>query len=83
MPAATTVNCQQYAKWIRMIARSLWINPPDAPTQSAVESFCKFIWDPELRVGTREWLDTEYNMRSVSANTEYIGDPDIEPNNGV
>lgn len=69
----------QYSKWIYNIYRTMIQNPPSAGEETAVETFINNIWNVETKTGTRAWLNTFMNMRSVSQATDYIGDPDIEP----
>jgi hypothetical protein len=73
------VDWQQYAKWVYNIGRSFYVNPPDAAERTATEAFVNYFWDPEAQAGTRQWLGFRENMTSVSQATEYIGDPNVEP----
>lgn len=79
MPGSATANWAQYSKWIVNVSRSLLINPASVSENTAIETFIKVFFDPETELGTRLWLRTSLNKKSVSEATGYIGDPDVEP----
>lgn len=79
MAGSSTASWWQYSNWIWNISRSLRINSASVSENLAVETFLKQIYDPETETGTRVWLKNVFNKKSVSADTQYIGDPDIEP----
>ena len=69
----------QYSKWVYNIGRSLYINPPSVAERAVINAFINYFWDPTAQTGTRPWVAVRENLTSVSGNTEYIGDPDVEP----
>jgi hypothetical protein len=72
-------DAYQNAKWVYNIGRSFYVTPPSVAERAAVDAFINFFWDPFAQTGTRPWIATRENMTSVSATTQYLGDPDIEP----
>jgi len=79
MTGTSTASWWQYSQWVYNIYRSMLQNAPSASEESAVETFINNIWNVEIESGTRPWLNTYMNMRSVSPSIDYIGDPDVEP----
>lgn len=79
MAGTENASWWQYSKWVWNIYRSMLKNPPTNLEKAAVETFINNIWDVETKTGTRPWIDTFMNKRSVSQSTQYIGDPDVEP----
>lgn len=69
----------QYSRWIWSIGRSLRINPPSSAERTATETFCKTFWDADAETGTRSWLASRFNEKAVMPTDDYIGDPDVEP----
>jgi thioredoxin reductase len=79
MSGTTTGDWWQYSRWIWNIARSMRINPPSDAENTAVETFLKTIYDVDTGTGTRPWLATMMNKKSVSPSSDYEGDVDDEP----
>ena len=70
----------QYSKWIWNTARNMRITEPTGAELSAVRTFLKAIWNPQTQTGTRSWLETAFNKKSVTATaSEYQCDIDSEP----
>lgn len=79
MAGTENASWWQYSRWVWNIYRSMLKNPPSNSEKVAVETFINNIWDVETKTGTRPWLDTFMNKRAVSQDTQYVGDPDVEP----
>jgi len=70
----------QYARWVWNIARNMRITEPTGAELAAVKTFLKAIWNPQTQTGTRSWLETAFNKKSVTATaSSYQGDIDSEP----
>ena len=80
MAGSTTGSWWQYAKWVWNIARNMRISEPTGAELAAVKTFLKAIWNPQTQTGTRSWLETSFNKKSVTAAaSNYQGDIDSEP----
>jgi hypothetical protein len=70
----------QYARWVGNAARNMRITEPTGAELAAVKTFLKVIWNPQTQTGTRSWLETAFNKKSVTATaSSYQGDIDSEP----
>ena len=70
----------QYARWVWLITRNSRITEPTGAALAAVKTFLKAIWNPQTQTGTRSWLETAFNKKSVTAAaSNYQGDIDAEP----
>jgi len=69
----------QYSRWVYAIGRSFYVTPPSVSERAAVNAFVNYFWDPQAQTGSRPWIAVRENLTSVSGATEYIGDPDVEP----
>ncbi len=70
----------QYARWVWNIARNSRITEPTGAELAAVKTFLKLIWNPQTQTGTRSWLETAFNKKSVTAAaSNYQCDIDAEP----
>ena len=70
----------QYSRWVWNIARNARITEPTGAELTAVKTFLKLIWNPQTQTGTRPWLETAFNKKSVTAAaSNYQGDIDAEP----
>ena len=75
-----TGSSWQYARWTANIARNARITEPTGVELAAVRTFLKAIWNPQTQTGTRSWLETAFNKKSVTAAaSNYQGDIDSEP----
>jgi len=80
MAGTSTASWWQYARWVWNIARNARINEPTGVELAAVKTFLKLIWNPQTQTGTRSWLETSFNKKSVTAAaSNYQGDIDAEP----
>lgn len=63
-----------------MIARNSRITEPTGASLAAIKTYLKAIWNPQTQTGTRSWLETAFNKKSVTAAaSNYQGDIDHEP----
>jgi len=70
----------QYKRWVSNISRNSRITEPEGAELTAVKTFLKLIWNPQTQTGTRSWLETAFNKKSVTAaGSNYQGDIDLEP----
>lgn len=75
-----TGSSWQYKRWVSNIARNSRITEPKGAEKTAVKTFLKAIWNPQTQTGTRPWLETAFNKKSVTAaGSQYQGDIDKEP----
>jgi hypothetical protein len=80
MAGTSTASWWQYARWVWNIARNARISEPTGVELTAVKTFLKLIWNPQTQTGTRSWLATSFNKKSVTAAaSNYLGDIDAEP----
>jgi len=80
MAGSSTASWWQYARWTWNIARNARITEPTGAELTAVKTFLKAIWNPQTQTGTRSWLETAFNKKSVTAAaSNYQGDIDAEP----
>lgn len=79
MPASTTDSWWQYARWVNNIGRNMRITEPTGAELAAVKTFINAIWDNDALVGTRPWLSTTYDKKSVRSSDGPRGDVDVEP----
>lgn len=77
------ISWWEYARKVRNIARNARINYPSATELAAIVTFINVIcqWDDATQtyIGQRPELGYKYNLKSVSALTNYVGDSSIEP----
>lgn len=81
MPASTTDSWSDSARWINNIGRNMRITEPTGAELTAVKTFINAIWDNDALTGTRPWLATTYDKKSVRSSAGPRGDVDIEPTN--
>lgn len=75
-----TGSSWQYSKWVNNISRNMKISEPTGAELTAVKTFLKVIWNPQTQTGTRSWLQTAFNKKSVTAaGSSYQGNIDLEP----
>jgi hypothetical protein len=55
------------------------ITEPTGAELTAVKTFINAIWDNDALTGTRPWLATTYDKKSVRASDGPRGDVDVEP----
>ena len=80
MAGTSSASWWQYARWVWNIARNARITEPTGSELAAIKTFLKLIWNPQTQTGTRSWLATTFNKRSVTASaSNYLGDIDAEP----
>ena len=78
--ASTAASAWQYYRWVWMIARNMRITNPTGSELAAVKTFLKAFWNPQTQTGTRNWLETPFNKKSMTASaSNYQGDIDSEP----
>lgn len=79
MPSSSTDSWWQYARWVNNIGRNMRITEPTGAELTAVKTFINAIWDNADLTGTRPWLATTYDKKSVRASAGPRGDVDVEP----
>ena len=79
MSASTINSWWQYAKWVNNIGRNMRITEPTGAELAAVKTFINAIWDNVTLTGTRPWLATTYDKKSVRSSDGPRGDVDVEP----
>jgi hypothetical protein len=79
MAASSTKSWSDYAKWVNNIGRNMRISEPKDAELTAVKDFVKAIWDNAALTGTRPWLSTTYDKKSVRSSAGPRGDVDVEP----
>ena len=78
--ASSTVNSwYDYSKWISNIARNMRITEPTGAELTAVGTFLDVIYNPLTRTGTRSWLQTLFDKKSVRNTAGARGAHSIEP----
>ena len=79
MAASSTKSWSDYAKWLNNIGRNMRITEPTGAELAAVKVFINAIWDNDALTGTRSWLSTTYDKKSVRLSAGARGDVDVEP----
>jgi len=79
MAASLTKSWSDYAKWLNNIGRNMRITEPTGAELTAVKTFINAIWDNDALTGTRPWLATTYDKKSVRLSAGARGDVDVEP----
>jgi hypothetical protein len=79
MAASSTSSWWQYAKWLNNIGRNMRITEPTGAELTAVKTFINAIWDNDALSGSRPWLATTYDKKSVRLSDGPRGDVDVEP----
>lgn len=79
MAPSTTANWWQYARWLNNIGRNMRITEPTGAELTALKTFINAIWDNDALTGTRSWLATTFDKKSVRASDGPRGDVDVEP----
>jgi len=79
MAASLTKSWSDYAKWLNNIGRNMRITEPTGAELTAVKTFINAIWDNDALTGTRPWLATTYDKKSVRLSAGPRGDVDVEP----
>ena len=79
MAASSTSSWWQYARWLNNIGRNMRITEPTGAELTALKTFINAIWDNDAQVGTRSWLKTTFDKKSVRLSAGPRGDVDVEP----
>lgn len=79
MSASSTSSWWQYAKWLNNIGRNMRITEPTGPELTSLKIFINSIWDNDALTGSRPWLATTYDKKSVRLSAGPRGDVDVEP----
>ena len=79
MAASLTKSWSDYAKWLNNIGRNMRITEPTGIELSALKIFINAIWDNDALTGTRPWLATTFDKKSVRLSAGPRGDVEVEP----